>query len=50
MEAKQQRIKQQEQHMDTNKFQTAAGSICPYNAVKSVDMESVSSVSLKPKE
>lgn len=39
----QQRTKQQEEKMDTNKIQTAAWSICPYDAVKSADMRSVSS-------
>lgn len=37
----QQRIKQQGEKMDTNKNQTAAESICPYDAVKSVDLGSV---------
>ena len=41
--ATQQRTKQQEEKMDTNKIQTAAWSICPYDAVKSADMGSVSS-------
>lgn len=40
---KQQRTKQQEEKTDTSKIQTAAESICPYDAVKSVQMGSVSS-------
>lgn len=38
-QAKQERTQQQEEKMDNNKIQTAAESICPYDAVEAVDMD-----------